>query len=1154
MRRLLFGFVISAVGVWCTASWGETVDVPDGDAINIGQTGSGENNGMSTYVNFAGNGTLTQIADPGKGTEWDYCNIWASLRFNGGAGTCVTYDRTACEYMASPRLSSVFSAPNGGRVVLKTTSATPKVRLGTADTTTSGSQVNYALFNVNDFRFVNADGAEVSGTVVIDTSSDGGSATIGAFPHKSVTSVAFSPDRACAALAGTNIVDRLTVNNALDLSVFGSRVYLFPATELTAATTVRSYAGQRVQFRACTIAESPVKGATWSAVGAWPNGQIASPVQLNGGTLEVYANNDVTFAGKVSGGGTLNMIGTSYARTFAELDGAYEITGDAASATSTVRIEKLAVGAQVRWSASRITVEEGANIPANVLRTERDGYRYLIVPDDNGYVPAELLPKKATLKLTERTTLADGTFVSGEMPSDAASVSAAAGARVTLLNAGANAMTVVPGEGTIVITNAFDASLPAYWYDFSRADTVLGVGAYYGNDQKTTCAGYKCIERCDDWRYDRREPTLWNRRFYYPTDPKAYDFVYPQLRTYQSAKGDLTYAYVEKDSRRLPFARTPKSGESYEPKEAVALKTVIMVFGSQNGGGNALIGTTEGAFGRTDWTTSAGVTTNTHHRIWVNGAEINPTDAALNGGWQVITLNMDDLHFNGIGFRQWSDSFSAFGGQCYGEILLFDQEITDVQRRAYEHYLAEKWGIADYQDTVLATRVLGRSGTLEITTNAEVTLQGSFAGRVELKGAAVKIAEPLPPSADDIAAIGGKLDDGWYDADDADTIVEAVVKGTSAVTFYGVRGLLPRGKTESSMVKDEFYYYGVGDRAPYKQTRTSGFAPSRTWIDFNHPSYEEGYRGAGDDGNTLRFATWNGSAASPARSGVDRNVKTIFMALDSRHGGGKPISSAVGTGGDFGGNGGTLISSSSSANVKASTVRLNGVTVDSPTTTAFTGEPEVLSLTVGNSASAKVMCVDYYGNSQDKKDGSLICATNGTVMGEALYFAETPNEADQAKIEAYLMAKWTGVAPDGYSDLREATLAGNGTVDVADAARLPKVDAGFTGALTVGGTALPTLDVTIDAASDTVTGALAAEGAVMTLPSGVGTINVDFAETPKKAARERRYVLFACSKNVNGTTWNVTRGANVPAKADIVRTATKVELVLPPSGLIIQYR
>ncbi len=72
----------------------------------------------------------------------------------------------------------------------------------------------------------------------------------------------------------------------------------------------------------------------------------------------------------------------------------------------------------------------------------------------------------------------------------------------------------------------------------------------------------------------------------------------------------------------------------------------------------------------------------------------------LNGTWQILTLDSVKENGEGVPVRALgtlTDDGANCGGQIYGEILLFTNALTAVQRLAAEAYLAAKWRVPGYE-------------------------------------------------------------------------------------------------------------------------------------------------------------------------------------------------------------------------------------------------------------------------------------------------------------------------------------------------------------------------------------------------------------------------------------------------------------------------
>jgi hypothetical protein len=529
-----------------------------------------------------------------------------------------------------------------------------------------------------------------------------------------------------------------------------------------------------------------------------------------------------------------------------------------------------------------------------------------------------------------------------------------------------------------------------------------------------------------------------------------------------------------------------------------------MVFGSQLGGGKAMLG--GGSFARAGNTLADSVcnTAPANTSIWLDGEKIDPTTAHFNGGWQVVSVvGAAVATIDAIGQNV---EYQDAGGQNYGEVLFFTNTVTDVRRRQVEAYLAQKWGVSTYQPGAGASaepvRAEGRSGTVVVTDGAPVELRGTFAGDLTVNGDVV-ISEALPWAAADVPT-SGLVD--WYDGDDIASLVLTSASGwTNIVTRQ-----YPHGKTQATSASG-FYLWGTNNRQPFAVRGARGLGSERTWIDYNHP---EGFPPTASDGNVMRFIQWNKSA-SPGNA-QSQTFRTLLVALDSCKGGG----TVLGSGDVSGGSGdfrkrntasfaNAIWQSGCSANVKTGVTRLNGAEVDQ--TKGLTGAPEVLSLTAAGNVSA--LCVDTYGSTETADSGKGDVRAQGLIQGEMLMYDSVLDADVLANLEAYLMGKWTGVLPDGWSDLREATVtAGTGTVS-AVAAKLPKFGDGFMGTIIMPDTEF---DFDFDGAAGTVDKPFVARGATLSLPAAV-TINVACADM---AGSEGTCVpLFDMAAFANPVSW-----------------------------------
>ena len=673
-------------------------------------------------------------------------------------------------------------------------------------------------------------------------------------------------------------------------------------------------------------------------------------------------------------------------------------------------------------------------------------------------------------------------------------VQAAAGARARVLADG-NVPVIAGGEGTAVIEARDWRDRAALWIDPSTT-TPGGFGTCAKDEWwgiistsisnnfvtgATATGGGLYIEYMPDCRPDRTYYFGRNGRNYQHLADKTnpYAECLQSVYAYQKFNGcnGLTTICCAGSSRRLPLACGDVKGDS---TTSISAKMVVMVFGSQDGGGKALVGTSDKAFVRTAGL-AYGLTTSAGAKIWLDGVKVaDPTTQKLNGGWQVVSVDTTGHNVNGFG---WAKDYSDAGGQNYGEILVFTNALSDVERTLVESYLAKKWGISTYAGgTATPTvRAVGRTGTIEVPSDAQVSLGGCYAGMIDVKaGATLTISEPLPPTADELPSSGRV---GWFDPDAEGSLYQPNV---SWARREEVQAVSPYGLGIDDITDGTTFLWAPGSRRPFRALGARGWGPVRTWIDCQ----EIDVNNQSDTGNCLRPRQYPNTDPKNGDGGTNMTIpcRTVFVVSDSFRGGGSPVLDSVG--------GGAIIVRKTAdykdpiwvngthSRVTGGETRLNGVRVVSPTQTGFTGAPEVFSFTT--TANQNIGCFGFYGNTQKG-------VNNGEVLGEILLYNQVLTGTDRLAVEAYLMGKWCGTLPEGYSDLREATVTGAGTV-VASAEKMPRLDAAFAGTAKVTGESA-VFDVTIDPEAGTVTGALVAPNATLELPA-TATINVTFTSKP----------------------------------------------------------
>ena len=325
---------------------------------------------------------------------------------------------------------------------------------------------------------------------------------------------------------------------------------------------------------------------------------------------------------------------------------------------------------------------------------------------------------------------------------------------------------------------------PALWLDAS--DTAKMVGAYNSGWAKSTNGkailaahpavafngattatytnGFPLIEKWFDKRPEQTYTYGWQDRCV-DYSGTLYTLVYPYLvagglngRAYMSfgvhgmtdmpdnvgtsrANGKTNY---KRERRRMPLMHDMRAKE-YPTGNAIQSRATIVVFGSQQGGGRAIVG---GYDGNDRWSTSSetnnpgcncnfvrggakdcydvtnaifSANVGVAKTAWVDGEQVDPYTTGLSGGWQIIAFTNSSSAFRSLGEgaaeNGGRDSAASYsGGQNYAELISFTNAITAAERQALEGYLAMKWGL---------TSALAAKGP--VTVAAGATVRGAVA-------------------------------------------------------------------------------------------------------------------------------------------------------------------------------------------------------------------------------------------------------------------------------------------------------------------------------------------------------------------------------------------------------------------------------------------
>lgn len=655
-----------------------------------------------------------------------------------------------------------------------------------------------------------------------------------------------------------------------------------------------------------------------------------------------------------------------------------------------------------------------------------------------------------------------------------------------------NVSYVVDAPERPVVLAVSDANVPApteswkgkvaYWFDADKADTIVKLTydctTHAGwEDVKNEYDGHPIVVGWTDAVKGTDDVFLYTTRIFDQggpfTDPNGYVLqTCPYLvegglngKSYiccgdlNKTKADVKYGTDGKlasaaEVRRLRLWKGGVSGDSKPSGSytSALLPYCIMVYGSQQGGGKAMLGTVEGYgnLARADSQVSLAWTAYDGFSLVADGRNTMPKNNHPSGGWQIVSLDMSatNTYVNAIGRHQ-ADSQS--GGQNYAEVIFFRERPTPAERYACELYLAEKWGLTEqYRPRGASVATLtGRSqAKVELwncdfptfNDNDEITVDGDFAGTVTIpEGRTLVVADkPAPPTEADVPS-ENRL--SWFDPSFAGALSLYDYDTCRGGVRYLYNRTLDAVSQSWTMCANDYESTGkpYNGRYPFVVEESRGgvaAAPVMPWMDFSK-------QGTGDTlSNTLRSHT------TPAVGGSSTmmNIRQGFMVLDTSKGGGSPIGDTVGFSKNikYRDHGGAVAADPIWAAGNTAAAAMEGTWLDTTavdgTTHGFNGCGEVLSFTTKNTLGVAFMGYYNVGKGNEKE-----------VMGESIFYTAPLSDADRLTVQEYLMYKWFGDLRGKYSDLSKATVAGAGTVRVSSLDRLPILADGFTGAVQFAG-------------------------------------------------------------------------------------------------------
>lgn len=610
----------------------------------------------------------------------------------------------------------------------------------------------------------------------------------------------------------------------------------------------------------------------------------------------------------------------------------------------------------------------------------------------------------------------------------------------------------------------------AQWYDASVSGTLFG---YPKNTDGTAVCytnGYPIIARWTDCRYDAVAGTnrvhLYNGRSF-KNEAGGFSFGdrHDEVNPYVVKGGLNGLDYVSMGSyekminakyrkptdtgtvteaRRILMVKAGDKGNVANPTEKQDCACAILVYGSAQGGGAAVLG---GIGGSRDTTVDKPFFKSGSWPMYVDGVETNGATACPNGGWQILTLAFGENSKKPVNAFGWYSTYSTSGGQDYAEIILFETMPTDAERRACELYLAKKWGLLpSYRGdrTPVAPKITA-NGKGRIVLESDAAVDGGFRGTVEVEANRTLVITDaaIPPGVEAVPSQDRVM---WFDPD----YEGALCLNNASDEDKRVRYM--RSRTDEGLNADKTKVMsgltGGSDRRPWADTSAHGDGPVRTWLDFgNHLDV---------NGNTLRYQTNYNDGTSYSPIG---NIREGFMVLDTSRGGGSPIGNEVNfastrRNGEKTPNVTHPIWSANWGVFTNVTTRLDDLVVDGKSN-GFHGRPEVLEFSFV--ADWDPAFFGYY------KPGDGTSAGNTEILGESVFYSKPLSAQDRNRVTAYLAYKWFGKVLKGYNDLSHSCVAGAGRVEVNSLAMLPSLADDFTGTVA---TFQSELAFTIDSAAN----------------------------------------------------------------------------------------
>jgi len=519
----------------------------------------------------------------------------------------------------------------------------------------------------------------------------------------------------------------------------------------------------------------------------------------------------VTPSGKDTFRGPLLQYNVRQRWQVGRLSGQIAISPSQEGDPSELAVDEVADGADIwiRYGMKLTFGNVGKNVRVHYMENSAKQPNDIIVTGSGTLAEIELQGTKNTVRLTNvaadavtgagTIAVVGGACRLGQVP-DAVAVDVQAGS--VKFGSDANSQSVVAAEPPALWLDASATARMAGAWNAGWAGTTAGKAVLAANPKTTlngndtaTYDGHPLIEKWFDCRADQNKNYGWQYRCY-GYDKSLYTLVYPYLvenglngKPYMcfGSMGDTmtTEKYGsggsttdEKDTyqqerRRMPFMQgMTEDGKNFEG-HGLRTGTAILVFGSQQGGGRAMLGGYTYTSGGTVITNSpngrkkgdkgvldekhdpacsanfqrggsASSTTaatpifdnKTNLPTWLGGVSVCPTNTGFNGGWQIVSFTDSGRNYSrSLGM---STRYAYAGGQNYAEVLIYSNVLENAERQAVEEYLAVKWGLphaARKTGNVTVAKGACASGLVSGATGDGLVLAATGADELTMSGA-----------------------------------------------------------------------------------------------------------------------------------------------------------------------------------------------------------------------------------------------------------------------------------------------------------------------------------------------------------------------------------------------------------------------------------